>query len=461
MKEQVLGSFRDPSGYVYKEDGKIYRCVNKVYQDNYELFVNSGLYERLIKDDLFIQHTEIKPDDSATTEVYLKLLPEQIPFVSYPYEWSFSQLKDAALLTLNVQIVALEYEMSLKDASAYNIQFYNGAPVFIDTLSLEKYKTGSPWVAYQQFCEHFLAPLVLMSRLDVRLNKLLCTNTDGIPIELASKLLPITTYFKFGILAHIHALAFVKKRYSNTEIKSENIKPISKKSQQGILQSLKNTILNIKSPPLNTEWATYYKENNNYESQSMTTKERFISDCLEQIEPEMVWDFGANTGRFSRIASSKGIKTIAFDIDYSCVENNYLICKKNNDKNLLPLIFDLVNPSPAIGWDNTERDSLVGRNKPELVFALALIHHLAISNNLPLDKIAQFLAKYSPKLIIEFVPKNDSMVQKLLSTRDDIFPGYTIDEFERVFENYFSIIKHLEVDDSQRHLYLLARIEDV
>ncbi len=156
---------------------------------------------------LLIKHEEIESEKSTFPNVFLSIRPSQIPFISYPYEWSFSQLKDAALLTLNIQNIALEYNMSLKDASAYNVQFNDGKPIFIDTLSFEKYKANQPWVAYQQFCEHFLAPLVLMSRVDMRLNKLLCTNIDGIPIEIASKLLPITTYFKFGLLAHVHSLA--------------------------------------------------------------------------------------------------------------------------------------------------------------------------------------------------------------------------------------------------------------
>ena len=457
VKQTITGSFRDPAGFVYKREGEVFRCIKNSYKNNYELFINSGLYNHLTKNMLLIKHEEIESEKSTLPNVFLSIRPSQIPFISYPYEWSFSQLKDAALLTLNIQNIALEYDMSLKDASAYNVQFNDGKPIFIDTLSFEKYKTSQPWVAYQQFCEHFLAPLVLMSRVDMRLNKLLCTNIDGIPIEIASKLLPITTYFKFGLLAHVHSLAFVKKRYSNPKINSGKIKSISKESQQRILQSLKNTILNIQSPPLDTEWGRYYEENNNYKNQSMSTKERFIVNCLDLTNPQMVWDFGANSGRFSRIASSRGIKTIAFDVDYSCVESSYKKCKELNDRNLLPLLFDMVNPSPAIGWDNSERDSLSGRGKPELVFALALIHHLAISNNLPLERIAQYLAKYSPKLIIEFVPKNDSMVQQLLTTREDIFPDYTLENFLEIFKKYFSIIKHEKINGSYRHLYLMER----
>lgn len=197
------GSFRDPSGFIFFENGSLYRQVNIVYRENYDQLINSGLYETLVRLGLMVSHEEVDLHYARTNSAYRILKPALIPFISYPYEWCFSQLKDAALTTLEIQKKALDFGMSLKDASAYNIQFLDGKPVFIDTLSFEKYEEGQPWVAYRQFCQHFLAPLALMCFSDVRLNQLLRIYPDGIPLDLASCLLPLRTFLKFSLLSHI------------------------------------------------------------------------------------------------------------------------------------------------------------------------------------------------------------------------------------------------------------------
>ncbi|NIN33897.1 MAG: SAM-dependent methyltransferase [Gammaproteobacteria bacterium] len=458
MKQQaVSGSFRDPSGYVYARDGKVYRRIHNCYRDDYELFIKSGLYETLVRDGLLVSHEEISPQD-GTDNVFLDLLPEQIPFISYPYEWSLSQLLDAGLLTLRIQQRALEHGMSLKDASSYNVQFYNGKPIFIDTLSFEKYQEGRPWVAYQQYCQHFLAPLALMKYCDVRLVKLLCTNLDGVPVELASKILPRITLFNPGCLMHIHLQALAKIRYSDSAREGEvKFRPVSKLALQRIITSLERTTEKMQRQPQKTEWSDYYESKNNYDQESLGAKENFIKSCLDSLSPNLVWDFGANTGRFSRLASSRCCLTIACDIDHSCVDINYQAARQNGETHLLPLYLDITNPSPAIGWNNHERFPLTQRSKPDLVIALALIHHLAISNNIPLDKIAAFLAECSPNLVIEFVPKTDSMVQRLLQTREDIFPDYSREQFEAVFSGYYRILHSEQLAGSDRYLYQMER----
>src|SRR5574338_267074 len=189
-------SFRDPSGYVYKDaSGNVMRYVSKEYADDYNFLMQSGLYNELVDAGLLIPHKEVTPK-AIDANRHKLLQPEQIPFMSYPYEWSFSQLKDAALATIKTQQAALKHGMVLKDASAYNIQFYKGKPVLIDTLSFERYKTDEPWIAYRQFCQHFLAPLALAAYVDIRLLKLLRDYIDGVPLDLASELLPARTKFK-------------------------------------------------------------------------------------------------------------------------------------------------------------------------------------------------------------------------------------------------------------------------
>ncbi len=427
VAQKLAGSFRDPCGFLFLRNDILYRQVNNLYKDNYDYLIKSGLYKALVDTNLLIPHDEVDIDYAISNKVYKIIKPEKIPFISYPYEWSFSQLKDAALTTLQIQKIALSFGMSLKDSSAYNIQFLKGKPVFIDTLSFEKYKEGEPWVAYKQFCQHFLAPLALMSLKDIRLNQLIKNFIDGIPLDLASKLLPTKTRFSFSILTHIHLHAKTQKHYSNKQI-SKTKQKISKNSFLGIIDSLESAIKKLSWQPFGTEWANYY-EDTNYTINALNNKKKLVSDFLDEISPKNIWDLGANDGLFSKIASEKEIQTISFDIDPAAVEKNYLNCIKNNDIYILPLLLDLSNPTPGIGWENKERMSLQERGPVDAVLALALIHHLAISNNLPLNKIAKFFNNTCNSLIIEFVPKHDSQVQRLLSTREDIFPNYTKKEF--------------------------------
>ena len=455
---QSKSSFRDPSGFIFIQKDGIYRQINNNYKMHYDHLMNSGLYSTLIEQGLLIPHEEVNSSIATQhNDLYKVIKPQVIPFISYPYEWSFNQLKDAALLTLGIQKIALEYGMTLKDSSAYNVQFYNGKPVFIDTLSFELYNEGNPWVGYRQFCQHFFAPLALMSKSDIRLNQLLRVYLDGIPVDLASNLLSFKTYFNWSILAHIHLHAKSQKRYGNKNINTEKINNRMKKEYLiALIDSLESSIKKLHWEPKNTEWADYYNDTN-YTENGVQHKKQIVEQFLAKVNPKTVWDIGGNVGIFSRLASDKGIPTICFDIDPAAVDKNYLEVKKRNEKNLLPLLLDVTNPSPNIGWENEERESLLSRCRSpvDMVFALALIHHLVISNNIPFDKISSFFGKISKYLLIEFVPKEDSQVQRLLSTRKDVFPQYTRDHFERVFSTNFEIVESQKIADSQRVLYLM------
>jgi hypothetical protein len=453
----ILSSFRDPSGFLFVQDGLIYRQVNTLYRNHYDHLLKSGLYQDLVDAGLLIAHTEASLNFARSDDAYKVIQPEEVPFISYPYEWSFSQLKAAALATLEIQKRALAFGMSLKDCSAYNIQFVRGKPVLIDTLSFEMYQEGLPWVAYRQFCQHFLATLALASYRDMRLNQLLRVYIDGIPLDLAASLLPFRSRFKLPLLLHIHLHARSQQHFSDKMVDREIGRGrVSLQSLLGLIDNLGSAVKKLQWNPQGTDWADYYQDDS-YDSVGIEHKKQLVTDFLDEAVPRTVWDLGGNVGLFSRIAVNKGIPTISWDIDPGCVDINYRQVVANGETNLLPLVLDLTNPSPAIGWENRERMSILERGPADTVLALALVHHLAISNNVPLDRIADFLAKLCRWLIIEFVPKSDPKVQKLLSTREDIFPNYTRQEFENEFGRLFMVKQSEQIRNSKRVLYLMER----
>lgn len=449
------GSFRDPNGFLFTLDNVLYRQINPLYTENYRQLMDSGLYKVLEESKLLIPHTEADIA-AAAGDAYMVIKPQAVPFISYPYEWSFLQLKEAALCTLKIQKVALEYGMSLKDATAYNIQFVDGRPILIDTLSFEKYVEGNPWVAYNQFCRHFLAPVALMALKDLRLSQLLRVYIDGVPLDLASSLLPKTSYLRFSTLTHIHLHARFQKHYGDKQESLKDKSNFSRKSLLNIIDSLESALKNLKRKPRVTEWADYY-DNTNYTEKSHLYKKKLVEEMVESVKPQNVWDLGSNTGFFSRIASRMGISTVSFDIDPECVERNYEMVMENSETKILPLVLDLTNPSSSIGWENNERMSFTERGPVEMVFALALIHHLAISNNVPLGSVAHFFSGICKWLVIEFVPKSDSQVKRLLATREDVFPNYKEAPFEEEFGKFFEIVDKKEIAKSQRTLYLMKK----
>jgi hypothetical protein len=456
--EIIPSSFRDPSGFLFTKDGQLFRQINECYRPNYQLLIASGLYQKLVAEGLLIPHIDLfeKLVARQSPEGWKIIQPQKLDFISYPYEWCFSQLKIAAQLTLKIQKIALGFGMSLKDASAYNIQFYKGLPILIDTLSFEKFQEGLPWNAYRQFCQHFLAPLALMSYCDVRLGQLLRLFIDGIPLDLASRLLPSRTRWRFSILSHLHLHARLQKKFSGQTINLKQKRGLSNFQLLAIVDSLQSAIQGLSWEPVGTEWADYYDETN-YSKTAFAEKKKLVAEFLKEIKPTNVWDLGANQGVFSRIAAELKIPTIAFDSDPAAVENNFRLVQKNHEKNLLPLLMDFTNPSPSLGWASGERMSFLERGPGDAVLALALVHHLAISNNLPFKKIAEFFSHLGQHLIVEFVPKNDSQVKRLLVVREDIFEKYSEEEFEKEFSRYFIIRKKIPLMDSGRILYLMKK----
>ncbi len=454
QKTTEPASFRDPDGYVFYSDGGVYRFVGQACLGNFQKLCNSGLYDKLVQAGQLIPSEKC---DNHADDNGIIVRSEKIDFISYPYQWCFSQYQDAALLTLDIMKTALKHDMWLKDASAYNVQFHKSKPIFIDTLSFEKYPEGSPWVAYRQFCQHFLAPLLLMSKVDIRLNGLMQNHIDGIPLDLASKLLPFRQRLSPFIFVHIFLHAhFQKKHGKQGQEVNTKVTHLSRQRLQNILLSLRSTVASLRLPKIKTEWGDYY-EGTNYSDSSFEEKKKIVTAFLNKIPHRRVCDLGANTGEFSRLEQLKASTVIACDVDGLAVEKNYCYNRKENIENILPLLLDLTNPTPAIGWSNQERRSFLQRCKADTSLALALIHHLAISNNVPLTNCAELFASLTKYLIIEFVPKEDSQVQKLLSTRPDIFPDYHKEGFEKAFVGYFNIIDKKDVDDSCRTIYVMEK----
>lgn len=459
IADPVRGSFRDPSGFVFTADGRLYRQINHVFADEFDACVTSGLYDDLATSGLLVAHRDVGVEYAAAPGAHAVIEPMRVPFVSYPYEWSFGQLRDAALLTLQIQERALARGFVLRDASAYNVQFRDGTPVFIDTLSFERYEEGRPWTAYKQFCEHFLVPLALMSATDVRCGRLQREYLDGIPLDLASRLLPRRSWTRLGMLLHIHLHARAMRRYASASVAQvSGARRMSQRALTGLLTGLRDAVQALEWRPAGTQWADYTTDNN-YSGQSIEAKRQLVREFVAAAAPQTVWDLGGNTGMFSRVAREIAESVVCFDVDPAAVERNYRQVRETGETGLLPLQLDLMNPSPANGWAHEERLSLEDRGPADLVMALALVHHLAIAYNVPLGRVAEFLARLSGSLVIEFVPKTDSQVVRLLMNRADIFPDYTVEGFERAFEPHWSIENRQRVGDSQRTLYLMRRRE--
>ena len=442
-----FSSFKDPDSQVFIKDGKIYRRINKSYLSDYEKLMNSGLYTRLQELSLLISHSEIERTDD-----YIIIEPKKV-FISYPWEWCFSQIKDAALKTLEIQKIALEYDMTLKDANYFNIQFADNKPVLIDTASFESYKEGEPWCAYRQFCENFLTVLTLMSMTDLRLKNLILSNIEGIPLDLASKLLPFKSRFNLGILMHIHMHSKVKNKYAGNKKKVTG--SISKEQLKIFIDNLYNTVVNINLPKQETEWGNYYSFTN-YTEKGFNEKKTIIKEWYDEIEPESVIDFGANTGVFSRLFTESRVYSL--DIDEHAVEYNYNMAKQSQEVNIVPLVFDILNPSPAVGCNNSERTDLITRTgEVSLISALALVHHLRITGNIPFKKQAEYFKNFGEYLIVEYVDKSDSQVERMLVNRKDVYEDYSVEGFETSFSFWYDIINKQSIPGSNRNLYLMKR----
>jgi ribosomal protein L11 methylase PrmA len=453
------GSYRDPAGFVFRRDGVVHRQVDRSFSDEWDAFIDSGLYGRLVDERVLVPHDDVDPALAAAPNAYRVIRPERVELISYPYEWSFGQLKDAALLTLRAQSLAMEAGMTLRDASAYNVQLHRGRPLLIDSLSFERAVPDKPWAPYRQFCEHFLAPLALMARVDIRLGSLLRSHLEGIPLDLAASLLPGRTRLSFGLGPHVHLHARAQRRHAddNATAASHGAK-MSAKQLATLIESLHDTVSGLEWEPQGTAWADY-ADNTSYGDAATEAKVLAVRAALSAAGGKRLWDLGANTGRYSRLAADAGYRVVALDIDPAAVERGYRALRAEGRDDITTLLADITDPSPPLGWGSAERRGLLERigEQADVILALALVHHLAIGANVPLPMIAGLFARLAPEAIVEFVPKEDAMVQRLLAARRDVFPDYDLDGFRAAVTAHYEIVSETPIEGTARTLFGLRR----
>ncbi|MBF4985808.1 class I SAM-dependent methyltransferase [Nonlabens mediterrranea] len=451
-------SYRDPSGFIYQDNGEYFRQINPSYFKEYHAIKNSNVYNQLWKKNWLIYHEEI-----SVTSDKITLKPTQLNFLTYPYEWSFTAYKHAAQLTLRMQMFLLEKGFSLKDASAFNITFNNGKAVFIDTLSIEKYRDKEPWKGLKQFNEHFFAPLLLAQQHGSYYLKTLQHRINGFPLDEAAKLLSWKTKLSPTIYSHIYYLGKQKNDSIGEISTSIPSKGLDKVSQIKMLKALEMYISKM-SLKENTEWSAYYKQTN-YIDQAFTYKKDLIKNWNSTLNTEKIIDLGGNNGTFSKIVLPDANQVIVSDIDQSAIDDCYISNIKNKETQIIPMVTDLMQPAASIGFNNEERDSFVSRVQsfsPDLSMALALIHHLTLSGNVPFEMSASFFKSLSTYLIIEFPDRQDSWVQFILKSKRDaieLFNDYNLTNFENSYKKHYSIIKKEAIKGSHRTLYLMKRNE--
>ncbi len=419
---------------------------------------DKGFFNKLFKAGLLIEHKELTNTDSA-----IIIEPEQISFITYPYEWSFNQYKEAALLTLKLQKYCLENNFSLKDASAFNVTFHKGQAIFIDTLSFDFYERDVPWRGYKQFISHFLGPLILAHFHGAQSLKLMSNFIDGIPIKMLSSMLPLKTKLSPFIYSNIHLLARFEEKHSDGV--GQKVSSLSKKGQLNIIKSIYGYIKNL-SLNETSEWGDYYSKTN-YSKQAFQQKSKVINTWIGELGAKVLIDIGGNDGTFVRQIGHELDVALVCDIDNNAIDVNYRLIKERRESNILPFVLDVLNPSASIGFNNNERASFLERIKkfaPDVTLALAVIHHMTLSGNIPFQMSAQFFASFSKYLIIEFPKRKDSYVEKLLESKREFknhFDFYNIKNFNREYSTYFKTIDKLNIGDSERVLFLLKRKDDV
>ncbi|HYF33595.1 MAG TPA: class I SAM-dependent methyltransferase [Chitinophagaceae bacterium] len=450
---QHPSSFRDPSGFIFQSHQQVYRQVNQSYAANYERLMQSGLYKSLTASQRLIPHAELNENLTGVPDWYKTLLPEQVPFISYPYEWCFEQMKDAALLVLDIVRESLRHDLILKDATPFNVQFHKGKPIWIDTLSFEPYEANKPWVAYRQFCECFLFPLYLGHYLKADIQKTLSTYLEGIPASLTGKLLPVRSGLSLGVWLHVYLQGAVKSNHTAVAPQGG----FNRKKLLNLITHLETIIGGFRGRKSGTTWSDYY-DNTIISQQYLVEKEKLFRQMLSGIEYDTALDAGTNDGHFAKIMAEDPAKNIvALDSDAASINRLYRHVKMNGVTNLLPLQVDITQPSPALGYRNKERAAFFDRVQTRLVTALALIHHLVYGKNIPLASLAGFFADITGKyLLIEFVPPTDPKVL-IISRNRTATHRYDAETFEQSFGRLFTILHKNTVPGTERVLYLMEK----
>ncbi len=454
------GSFRDQSGRVYQFDGQIYRGLSADALAEWESVASSQFLQRHLSTGSFVvteRADEAELPVHLTAEWAGTLRHETIPFVSYPYEWSFHMLREAALLQLELLADALREDMILKDATPYNTQFRGSQCVFIDTASLVRYKAGEAWMGYRQFCQTMLYPLMLQSYHDFDFQPLLRGRIDGITPTQCLNLLTKRDLLRKGVFPHVYLHSKLESnavRHPQGTAESLKAEGFGKKLIQNNVRKLTQIVQGLKWKPKQSAWSEYDVTESPVQ-QDGAAKEDFIRGIVGSRRWRLVWDLGCNIGRYSRICAEHSDYVIALDYDHLAIDRLYRSLKSERNDRILPLVFNIADPSPGLGWRGIERRDLAGRGRPELVLALALIHHLVLRENIPLADIVDWLADLKSAAVIEFVDKADPQSQSLLANRVDQYSDYTREEFERLIGERFVIRRTFELPTPTRTLYFV------
>lgn len=452
------GSYRDRNGGVFYRDGAVFRGISAKALANWEALSATRFFADFTARGNIVPTERVEaPFAEGEGDSWAAVLEHApIPFVSYPYEWTFGMLKDAALLHLELMLAALEEDFILKDSSAYNVQWQGTRPVFIDIPSFEVLAQGQPWVGYRQFCELFLYPLMLRAYKGVDFRPWLRGSLDGIPARSLRPLLSARDLLRPGVMMHVAAQAALQRRYAGAErnVRSSIAQAgFDKKLIARNARNLHGIISRMTPRGGKTDWADYARTHS-YDETEFEAKCAFVREAAGFRRWRRVWDIGCNTGTFSRIAAENADHVMAMDGDWMAVETLYQSQKALPDPAaILPLVVDLSDPSPGQGWRGAERKSLAERGKPDLTLCLALIHHIVISANIPMADFIQWLADLDTALVIEFVDRDDEMVGTLLSNKDDQYDDYRRESFEALLSRHFDIRESRLLKGGKRSLY--------
>lgn len=449
--EREASSYRDPLGHIIYADGRVIRRLSPEGARLWNSFFSSTLYKKLSERNLIVETKQLNDNQFIDSDFPVALEHAKIPFVSYPYEWTFDMLKDAALFTLEILLESLKHKFTLRDGSSFNIQFHGGKPIFIDILSFAPYRKGQIWIGYSQFCQMFLFPLMIASHKKVDCHPWLRGNLEGISLDEMVGIFSFLDFYKKGVFFQVIVQHLLDKKKNRTKGVIYSSK-MNEKKLSLVIRQLGNLTRSLKNPFLKTTWSDY-PSFHSYDTEKKTVKSEFIKKICSARKRSLVWDIGANTGEYSRIASNNADLVVAIDSDHGALSKLYQSVRKEKIKNILPLLIDIVNPSPCCGWLNTETKTLWERGKPELVLALALIHHLCIARNIGLSSFIDWITELSTEGVVEFVTKEDPKVQLLLATREDIFVEYTKTNFESLLARKTNIKEVMELNQGKRYLY--------
>ncbi len=458
---EELGSFRDPAGNIFYHQNKVFRILNKEGLERFNFLKKNDLLQKCIENKFLVKSFEVENKNLEFNFSKEKKIiqHEKIDYISYPYEWCFNQLKDAALHHLNFHLFLLKNNATLIDGSAYNIQFIGHKPVFIDLLSIKEYEEGEYWNAHKQFCENFLNPLILKSKKKIDFNNWFKGNMEGVSTKDLNALLGLRDKFSFNIFTQVVLLNYLEqKALNNKKINIKNIKQkkFPKKSYIALLENMKKFISSISLKKTKTLWDDY-STNNTYNKSEEAKKKEIVAKFAQKYKFNKLADLGCNDGVYSQICLQNGCNyVIGFDYDLNAINNAFIISKQKK-LDFLPLYFDASNPSSNLGWSQNERKGFLERINFTGMIALAFEHHLSIAKNIPLDQTVKWLTSIAPQGLIEFVPKNDITVQKMLTLKGDIFNDYNEENFKKLLKKNSEIISEIQVSDSGRKIFEFKR----